>query len=132
MIAEPGRDEFLSANYNTNLRWLPEGGRYIERQLAAESLAEFAHVEHIGCGGGFEVPKDAGHCVVSEAGPVSGIGAIHGGRDAWREHFGGVPETRRHIQDFAGPQSRAGLRGFGEEGNSSKSGCSTSVMVETL
>ena len=119
MIAEPGRDEFLSANYNTNLRWLPEGGRYI-------------HGEHIGCGGGFEVPKDAGHCVVSEAGPVSGIGAIHGGRDAWREHFGGVPETRRHIQDFAGPQSRAGLRGFGEEGNSSKSGCSTSVMVETL
>ena len=53
---------------------------------------------------------------MSEAGPVSGIGAIHGERDAWREHFGGVPETGRHIQDFAGTQSKAGLRGFGEEG----------------
>ena len=30
--------------------------------------------------------------------------------------FGGVPETGRHIQDFTGLQSKAGLCGFGEQG----------------
>ena len=81
----------------------------------AESLAEFAHGEHVGCCRRFEVPRNAGDGVVGETGPVGGIGAIHGDRDAWREHFGGVPETWRYIQDFTGLQSKAGLRGFGEQ-----------------
>ncbi len=52
-----------------------------EVQLVVEGLAEFAHSEHIGGGGGFEVPRDADHGVVGETGPVGGVGAIQGERD---------------------------------------------------
>ena len=86
----------------------------MQLRARAEKGAECADAGQVCRCEGFHVQRSMRAHIVSECGPIGGVGAVYGNRDGRGEHFRGVPQAAGDEEDLAGMKAEAHGDGSGE------------------